>query len=353
MKVLLTHTPGPGANTTASAASRGCRRSRKSCYEADDALDAIGLIEAAHDVEIIVADRSTEGRAETFPRLPSLRAFVRCAVDIRNIDIEAASAAGVLVTRAGPGFVQAVAELALGFMVDLSRGISRSAEDYHAGRKTEVTMGRQLAGSCLGIIGYGNIGRYLARVAKTLGMQVLIADPFVTILDAGLEQVSLEALLTRSDYVVCLAIANENTENLVGQAALARMQPHAFFINLSRGNLVDEAALAAALRENRIAGAAMDVGRALDQMPTPELARYSNVIATPHIGGLTPQAIEHQALETVRQVEAIIKGEIPFGAVNTDRWTRRPNANALTQLPSCAAALVISLTVDPDATSLP
>jgi D-3-phosphoglycerate dehydrogenase len=101
------------------------------------------------------------------------------------------------------------------------------------------------------------------------------------------------------------------------------MQPHAFFINLSRGNLVDEAALAAALHENRIAGAAMDVGRALDQMPTPDLARLPNAIATPHIGGLTPQAIEHQALETVRQVEAIIKGEIPLGAVNADRWTRR------------------------------
>ncbi len=125
-------------------------------------------------------------------------------------------------------------------------------------------------------------------------------------------------------YVVCLAIANEQTENLIGQAALARMQPHAFFINLSRGNLVDEAALAAALRENRIAGAAMDVGRALDQMPTPELAKLPNVIATPHIGGLTPQAIEYQSLETVRQVEKIIKGEVPVGAVNADHWTRRP-----------------------------
>jgi D-3-phosphoglycerate dehydrogenase len=102
------------------------------------------------------------------------------------------------------------------------------------------------------------------------------------------------------------------------------MQPHAFFLNLSRGNLVDETALAAALRENRIAGAAMDVGRAPDQMPTPELARLPNVIATPHIGGLTPQAIEHQALETVRQVAAIIKGEAPPGAVNAEHWTRRP-----------------------------
>jgi len=121
--------------------------------------------------------------------------------------------------------------------------------------------------------------------------------------------------------VVCLAVANEQTENLIGQAALERMQPHAFFINLSRGNLVDEAGLAAALRENRIAGAAMDVGRALDQMPTLGLAKLPNVIATPHIGGLTPPAIESQSLETVRK---IVAGEVPVGAVNASTWTRRP-----------------------------
>jgi D-3-phosphoglycerate dehydrogenase len=292
-------------------------------HEGDDALDASGLIEAARDVDIIVADRLTEGRGEIFPYLPKLRAFVRCAVDIRNIDVEAASAAGVLVTRAGPGFVQSVAELALGFLVDLSRGISRATADYHAGRMPEVLMGRQLAGSSIGIIGFGSIGRYLAPLVRSLGMTVLVADPFVTIADADIQHVSLEDLLERSDYVVCLAVANENTENLIGQAALARMQPHAFFINLSRGNLVDEAALTAALRENRIAGAAIDVGRARDQMPTLELAQLRNVIATPHIGGLTPPAIESQSLETVRQVQAIINGGVPPGAVNADRWTRR------------------------------
>jgi D-3-phosphoglycerate dehydrogenase len=154
-------------------------------------------------------------------------------------------------------------------------------------------------------------------------MDVLVADPFATVNETDIAHVALDDLLARADYVVCLAIANEQTENLIGQAALARMQPHAFFINLSRGNLVDEAALAAALREKRIAGAAMDVGRAADQMPSPELAILPNVIATPHIGGLTPQAIEHQAAETVRQVAEIIKGDAPVGAVNADHWTRR------------------------------
>jgi D-3-phosphoglycerate dehydrogenase len=102
------------------------------------------------------------------------------------------------------------------------------------------------------------------------------------------------------------------------------MQRHACFINLSRGELVDEAALLAALREGLIAGAAMDVGCARDQMPSMELARLSNVIATPHIGGLTPPAIEHQALETARQAKAIVAGEAPVGAVNPERWTRKP-----------------------------
>jgi D-3-phosphoglycerate dehydrogenase len=293
-------------------------------HESNDALDAAGLIEAAREVDIIVADRLTAGPGTIFPALPNLRAFVRCAVDIRNIDVDAASAAGVLVTRAGPGFVQSVAELALGYMVDLSRGVSRATVDYHAERKPEIIMGRQLAGSRLGIIGYGSIGRYLAQIARVLGMEVLIADPFATVGEQGLQHVPLDDLLVRSDFVVCLAVANEQTENLIGQVALARMQRHAFFINLSRGNLVDEAALSAALRENRIAGAAMDVGRAPDQMPSPELAKLPNVIATPHIGGLTPPAIESQSLETVRQVGKIIAGEAPVGAVNAERWTRRP-----------------------------
>jgi D-3-phosphoglycerate dehydrogenase / 2-oxoglutarate reductase len=324
LKILLTHAPQSRHQYYGERSLTGLQAlAEVILHEADDALDTAGLIEAARDVDIIVADRLTEGPAEIFPRLPKLRAFVRCAVDIRNIDVEAASRAGVLVTRAGPGFVASVAELAIGFLVDLSRGVSRAAADYHSGRMPEVMMGRQLAGSTLGIIGYGSIGRYLAEIAKAMGMEILVADPYATVGARGIAHVPLEELLERSDYVVCLAVANAATESLIGQAALARMPRHAFFINLSRGNLVDEAALAAALRDNRIAGAAMDVGRARDQMPTPDLARLSNVIATPHIGGLTPPAIESQSLETVQQVETIIKGGAPMGAVNGDHWTRR------------------------------
>jgi D-3-phosphoglycerate dehydrogenase / 2-oxoglutarate reductase len=325
LKILLTHTPQFQRQYYGERSLHGLQALADVVLnEADDALDAENLIVAARDADIIVADRLTEGPGRIFSKLPKLRAFVRCAVDIRNIDVEAASAAGVLVTRAGPGFVPSVAELALGFLVDLSRGISRTTADYHSGRAPDVVMGRQLAGSTVGIIGYGSIGRYLAPIAKSLGMVVLVADPFARVVEADIEHVALDDLLGRADYVVCLAVANERTENLIGPAELARMQPHAFFINLSRGNLVDEAALATALRENLIAGAAMDVGRARDQMPTPALAKLPNVIATPHIGGLTPQAIESQSSETVRQVEAIIAGNVPAGAVNAEHWKRRP-----------------------------
>ena len=327
MKVLLAHTPEMRKNYYGERSLNGLKAlAEVILHEGDAPLDSAGLVRAAADgdADIIVADRMTEGRGDIFPQLPKLRAFVRCAVDIRNVDVDAASKTGVLVTRAGPGFVQAVAELAVGFMVDLSRGVSRTTADYQAGRKPEARMGRQLAGSRIGIIGFGSIGRHLAGIAKVLQMEVLVSDPFVAISDPGVRQLALDDLLAQSDYVVCLAIANEQTENMIGAAALARMQRQACFINLSRGNLVDEAALAAALRDNRIAGAAMDVGRAPDQMPSPELAKLPNVIATPHVGGLTPQAIEYQSLETVRQVEAIIRGDAPQGAVNADCWTRRP-----------------------------
>jgi D-3-phosphoglycerate dehydrogenase len=325
MRLLLTHTPDARRNYYADPAFGDLGALVELVlHHGDTPLDPAGVVAAAAGCDLILADRNTPLPAAVFTALPQLRAALRCAVDIRNIDLAAASAAGILVTHARPGFVESVCELALGMLVDLARGVSRASADYHAGRQPQVLMGRQLAGSTLGIIGYGAIGRHLAALGQAMAMQVLVADPHVASVAAGQRLLPLPDLMAQADHVVCLAVATAETENLIDAAALACMQPHAVFLNLSRGNLVDEAALAEALRRGAIAGAAMDVGRAPDQMPSPALAALPNVIATPHIGGLTPPAILAQALDTVAQVRALLAGQVPHGAVNAADWRRRP-----------------------------
>jgi D-3-phosphoglycerate dehydrogenase len=319
-RILLTHSPEALALYYGERALKGLQGlGEVKLHEGKDPLQGEQLIRAAESCEIIVSYRQSPGPAEVFQRLPRLVAFVRCAIDIRNIDVAAASKAGVLVTQASAGFVTSVAEMVLGFMVDLSRGITRSTAVYRQSEVPKAQMGRELRGSTLGIIGYGAIGREVSRMGRALGMRVLVNDPYVK----DVEQTSLDELLRQSDYVVPLATATGETENLMNAAAFAKMKQGAFFINASRGNLVDEQALEAALDAGRLAGCAMDVGRAPDQMPTPRLAARRDVIATPHAAGLTPPAIEHQSLETVAQAGEILKGRAPKGAVNAVHWTRK------------------------------
>jgi D-3-phosphoglycerate dehydrogenase / 2-oxoglutarate reductase len=328
-RIFLTHTPDMLANYYGDRALGDLRKlGEVRTNRRGEVLSTTALLEAARGCEIIVSDRQTPGPAEFFQQAPDIVAFLRCAVDVRNIDIDAASGAGVLVTRATPGFAASVAEMALGMMVDLARGVSRSVLDYRGGRAPEVKMGRQLRGSTLGIVGYGAIGRHLAPLGVALGMRVLVADPYRDVDDPALTKVGLETLLAESDFVVCLAAANEETENLLNAGAFSRMKRSAYFINLSRGNLVDEAALGQALEDGKIAGAAMDVGRAADQRPSPSLARRDDVIATPHVAGLTPEAIEHQALETVHQVAELLAGRVPEGALNASSASRRARLTA-------------------------
>jgi D-3-phosphoglycerate dehydrogenase len=320
-RILLTHSPEALANYYGGRALAALRAlGEVKLHRGDEPLQGQPLIEAAQDCDLIVSYRQSPGPAQVFERLPKLVAFVRCAIDIRNIDVAAASKAGVLVTQASAGFITGVAEMVLGFMVDLSRGITRSSAEYRAGRVPKAAMGRELRGSTLGVIGYGAIGREVFRIGKALGMRVLVSDPYVK----DVEQTSFDELLRQSDYVVPLAVATAETENLLDAAAFAKMKRGAFFINVSRGNLVDERALEAALDAGHIAGCAMDVGRAPDQMPAPRLAARPDVLATPHAAGLTPPAIEHQSLETVAQAAEIVKGRAPRGAVNAEHWKRKP-----------------------------
>jgi D-3-phosphoglycerate dehydrogenase len=316
-QIFLTHSPQTLQNYYGARALtqlRACGTVRLNHSRQPLSIDE--FVEAARGCRIIIASRDAAAPAELFERLPDLVAYCRVAVDIRNIDVAAASAHGVLVTRATPGFDTSVSEWVIGVMIDLSRGMSRAAAGYWQGQAPEIVMGRELRGSTLGIVGYGFIGKRLAAMAQALNMHVLVSDPHVSITDEGIEQTSFERVISTSDYVVCLAPAVAETANLFGRAAFQAMQPHAFFINASRGELVDEQALVEALDQGLLAGCALDVGRAQDQMPTQIIAAHPKVIANPHIGGLTPQAAEHQAMDTVHQVQALLAGQIPQGAVN-------------------------------------
>lgn len=323
MRVFLAHTPEMLANYYGARALAELRKvAEVVTHEGTETLAGLALAQAAAGCQAIIADRATPGTAATFEAAPDLVAFLRVAVDVSTIDIAAASKAGVLVTQATPGFVDSVAELAIGMMVDLARDVSGYAAAFRAGRAPVPRMGRQLAGRTLGLIGYGRIARRIGQIAAAMRMRVLTHDPYATIADPGVEAVPLEMLLAEADVVMPLAVANAATRHLVNAATLAAMKRGVLLVNLARGQLVDEDALEAALDSGRVAAVAMDVGMAPDQWPNPRLAARADVVATPHIGGLTPEAAEHQAMDTVRQVAALAVGRLPEGALNAPQASR-------------------------------
>jgi D-3-phosphoglycerate dehydrogenase len=279
------------------------------------------LIANARDCDIVVNYRETPACAAVFDALLSLKAWVRVAVDIRNIDLAAASRNGVLVTHVSGVFVSSVAEWTIAAMIDVGRRFSDSIATYHAGRVPVPVMGPELKGATLGVIGYGRISRYLVDLALAFGMRVLVCDPHCRVERTDIRQVEMDQLLADADHVVCLAVANAQTENLIDDGVFRRMKRSAFFINPSRGNLVDEVALLAALDQGLIAGCALDVGRADDQMPSLAIASHPKAIATPHLGGLTP-SLHQQSVEAVAQVAQIIAGRIPGHALNAEHARR-------------------------------
>jgi D-3-phosphoglycerate dehydrogenase / 2-oxoglutarate reductase len=321
--IFLTHPPEALATfyrkkALAALKALGTVRTRTETRE----LTTAELIEISNDCEIFVSFRQTPGEAALFDNAPNLVAFLRCAIDIRNIDVEAASKNGILVTQAKPHFTAATAETALALMLDIARHITECAIQHRAGREPQIGMGRQLAGSTLGVVGYGRIARHLCHIALAMGMKVMVHDPYVNVERKDIQQVDFETVLRQGDFVLPLAAATEETENLFDETAFSLMKSSAFFINVSRGNLVDEEALENALDKKQIAGAAMDVGRGADQKPSLHLAKRTDVIATPHLGGATPESALGQAMDSVEQVTAIVQGKIPEGAVNADRATR-------------------------------
>lgn len=280
------------------------------------------LITHASGCHVIVAHRSTPGEAPVFEALPDLVAFLRTAVDTSTIDVAAASAAGVLVGHADKSFVASTAELALALTLDLLRNVTESTLDYRAGGQPPQRPGRQLRGRVAGIIGYGAIGSYLADAMRSLGVHVLVHDPLVDATVDGFEQVEFRELLGRADIVLPLAASTPHTLGLIGTDALAAMRPGTLLVNVSRGELLDEPAVDDALESGHLGGLAIDVGRAPDQRPSPTLASRPGVVATPHLGGLTPENADAQAMSSVEQVRAIAGGDLPPRTLNAEQAHR-------------------------------
>ena len=162
------------------------------------------LIAIAYDCDALISYRQTSGPELLFRALPQLAAFIRCAVDIRTVDVEAASAHGVLVTQASAGYAAAVSEWVMAVMVDLARGISRYADAYHRSRPMAPFMGRELRASTLGVIGFGQIGQYVGKLALAFGMRVLVTTPLSVAANPALSQVTLPELLAMRRQCRCL-----------------------------------------------------------------------------------------------------------------------------------------------------
>ncbi|HJR91486.1 MAG TPA: NAD(P)-dependent oxidoreductase [Acidimicrobiia bacterium] len=265
------------------------------------------LVAVIPDYEGVVVRSATKITARVLDRAERLKVIARAGAGLDTIDVAAAVDRGIEVVNSPDANTLAVAELAVGLLVALARNISRGDAALKEGRwiKGEL-MGSGLAGKTLGIVGFGRIGQAVAARARAFGMRIVTNQHRPTpelYLEAGVEPLDLYDLLAESDFVSLHVPARSDTEGLIGAEELAAMKPTAYLINTSRGSVVDEAALLAALDENRIAGAALDV---FQEEPAGEnpLARHPNVIATPHIGASTADAQATAAVEVVQQIVA-------------------------------------------------
>lgn len=248
-----------------------------------------------------------------------LQVIGRAGVGVDNIDLEAATAKGILVMNAPSGNIVSTAELTIALLFALLRNIATADRTMKAERweKKKLT-GRQLGGKILGIVGLGRVGTEVAKRAKALGMTLLAYDPFLSPelaekLDIRL--VPLDTLLAEADIVTIHTVLNPQTKNMIGRDQLAKMKASAYLINAARGGIVNEEALYEALKEKRIAGAALDV---FSQEPPADwsLVKLENCLTTPHLGASTLEAQEEVGYEIAEQIALYLSSGIVKNAVN-------------------------------------
>ena len=257
---------------------------------------------------------------EVLAQAPKLRVIGRAGVGVDNVDLEAATAAGVLVMNTPGGNAISVAEHTLALMLAMARHIPQANASTRGGKwEKKKFLGSELRGKTLGIVGLGSIGREVVKRARAFEMRVIAHDPYVTSAiadDLGVELLDLPSLYAQSDYLTLHVAATPETQGMLSRAAFAQMKDGVRIVNCARGELVDDAALAEAVASGKVAGAALDVFGVEPPPASYALFAQENVLASPHIGGSTEEAQEIVGVRIAEQVVEYLKSGVAINAVN-------------------------------------
>jgi len=255
--------------------------------------------------------------------LTSCKIMVRYGVGVDTIDIPAATSKGIMISNVLDYCVDEVSDHALALILALTRKVVFSARRVQTG---EWTIGnlkplRRLSGLALGVVGFGRIGRELARKANAVGFRILVHDPYIdepTVAGSGFKSVSLDALIQSADVISLHSPLTSETKGMIAKQQLDMMKPNAYIVNVSRGPLIDEGALIEALNEGRIAGAGLDV--MMDEPPKPDnpLLKMEQVIVTSHTAFYSEEAIQELQKKAAEKVATALSGKIPDPLVNPE-----------------------------------
>ena len=282
------------------------------------------LIPLVGDVDGILAGTDSFTR-RVLDAAPRLKVIARIGVGYDAVDLAAADALGIWVTVTPGTNEHSVADAALTLILALGRKLLQAAETTRAG-KWDRPLGLEMRGQVLGLIGFGRIGRQVALRARAFGMEVLIYDVFqdeAAARELGCRYVTLDELLGAADFVSLHAPATPDTTDVINARTLALMKPTAFLVNTARGELIDEIALHEALAAGRLAGAGLDVFKQEPPGPANPLLALPNVIALPHVAGVTAQAAENMSVLAADNLLASLRGEKPPHPINNPSSPRR------------------------------
>jgi D-3-phosphoglycerate dehydrogenase len=270
--------------------------------------------------EALVVRSAVQVNAAVLEKAPKLRVIGRAGVGVDNVDLDAATAAGVLVMNTPGGNAISVAEHTLALMLAMARHIPQANASTRAGKwEKKKFLGNELRGKTLGVVGLGSIGREVVKRARAFEMRVVAHDPYVTSKiagDLGAELVDLGALYAASDYISLHVAATAETTGMLSREAFARMKPGVRIVNCARGELLDAAALAEAIASGKVADAALDVFASEPVGAGFPLFASDAVLATPHIGGSTEEAQEIVGVRIAEQVVEYLSSGVAINAVN-------------------------------------